>query len=436
MKGNKGMSVHSVSKLAILGGPKTVTIQNPEQWEPPYQREIELCTQVIRERSFSQTTAGIPAEFERRFKEFIGTEFCLSQNNGTSTLLAAYFAVGVGPGDEIITPSYGWVCTFGPAMMLGARPVFCDIDPETLLADPVDIERRITPRTRAICVPHLFGNVCDMDGILAVGRKHNVPIIEDCSHSFGATWDGKSIGSLGDVGCFSMQGGTPAGKPVSGGESGVVCTNNRHYYERILLMGHLNRGGFREELTELSYRPLAPTGLALVKFRAAALSMAIGLASIETVEYRNRRIWENYLKIEEGLKDVPGVRLVSRYPKAQPGGCYGNFRGLYDPEVFGGLAAEGFIEAVTAEGASLGGRTYYPYHLHPPFAEGMAFYDDGRGPLTGDYKGYKPGDLPATEAVNPRIIAFPTLIDPKEGYIEQYVAAIRKVAENYKDLVL
>ncbi len=88
-----------------------------------------------------------------------------------------------------------------------------------------------------------------------------------------------------------------------------------------------------------------------------------------------------------------------------------------------------------AEGASLGGRSYPLYHLQPLFAKGMAFYDDGRGPLTGDYKGYQPGDLPVTEAVYPRIIAFPALIDPAPGYVEQYVGAIRKVAENYRQLL-
>lgn len=424
----------SAKDLALLGGPKAVTIQNPEQWCPPIDREIELCTEVIRERAFSQTNEGIPGEFERGFKELVGTEFCLSQNNGTSTLLAAYFAVGVGPGDEIITPSYGWICTFGPSMLLGARPVFCEMDPDTLLADPEDIERRLTPCTKAICVPHLFGNVCDMDRILAVGRKHGIPVIEDCSHSHGARWDGQPIGSLGDIGCFSMQGASPGGKPVAGGEAGVIATNHRRYYERILVMGHLNRSGMVNELTDPNYKAIGSTGFSLVKFRPSALSMAIGLASLETVQYRNKRIWEYYLQIEDGLKGVPGVRVASRYPKAQPGGFYGNFRGIYNPDELGGLPVDTFIEAVNAEGAPLRGRSYPLWHLNPLFAEGLPLHDDGRGPLTGNYQGYKRGDLPVTEEVHPRILAFPTLIEPREGYIEQYVGAIRKVVENYKSL--
>jgi len=429
------MAAGSAAKLALLGGRQAVTIQEPEQWRAPLDREIELCTQVIRDRAFSQTNDGLPLELERRFGDMVGAKFCLSQNNGTSTLLAAYFAVGVGPGDEVITPSYGWICTFAPALLLGARVVFCEVDPDTLLADPADTERRITPRTKAICVPHLFGNVCDMDAILAIGRKHGVPIIEDCSHSHGAEWDGRPIGSLGDVGCFSMQGSAPGGKPVAAGEGGVVVTGNRRYYERILIMGHVNRKGMMEELTDPQYAALGKSGLAMVKLRPSALSMAVGLASLETVQHRSQRIWGHYLQLEEGLEDVPGVRMAGRYARAQPGGFYGNFRGIYDPQELGGLPADRFVEAVCAEGAPLEGRMYPLWHLEPPFARGMAFYDDGRGPLTGDYKGYRPGDLPVSERVHPCVIAFQALIEPKEGFIEQYVAAIQKVADNHTQLL-
>jgi len=425
----------TTEQLAILGGPKAVTIEDYEQWQPPIDREIELCTRVIRDRAYSQTNSGIPAEFERRFREFVGAEFCLSQNNGTSALLAAYFAVGVGPDDEVIVPTYTWVCSFSPATLLGARPVFCDIDPPTLLMDPADVERRITDRTRAICVVHLFGNVCDMDAIMTIARKHDIPVIEDASHSTGATWGGKQVGTIGDVGCFSMQGAVPWGKPIPGGEGGVVVTNNRHYYERILMFGHLNRTGMADEITEPQFRNIAAIGFACLKLRAHALACAIGIAGMETVEYRNRRLRENVAAIYRGLEGVPGVHPPARYPKAEWAGFYGNPHGIYQPDELGGLPAERFIEALAAEGAPTGGRCYPLYHLEPPYAEGMPFYDDGRGPLTGDYRGYRRGDFPQAEEVHPRIIAFPAPIDPKEGFIEQYCAAVAKVAANYQALL-
>ncbi len=424
----------SSATLALLGGAKTVTIENPEQWRPPIEREIELCTQIIRERSFSATNSGVPAQFEQGFKELVGTEFCLSQNNGTSTLLAAYFAVGVGPGDEVITPSYGWICTFGPLFVLGARPIFCEIDPYSTLADPNDIEKRITTKTKAICIPHLFGNVFDLDRVLTIGKKHNIPIIEDCSHSHCAQWDGKNVGSLGDVGCFSMQGGLPGGKPVAGGEAGVVVTNNRDYYERILVMGHLNRRGILDELTDPDYKSIGSTGFAMVKFRPNALSMALGLVALESVKYRSERIWENYQKIEEGLKGLP-LRLAGRYPKAKPGGFHAQFRGIYSPDELDGLSARKFIEAINAEGATLGGNMYPLWHLNPIFAKKLPIYRDGRGPLSDDYRAYKQGDLPITEKIHPNIISFPALMEPKEGYMEQYITAIRKVVDNYKQLL-
>jgi dTDP-4-amino-4,6-dideoxygalactose transaminase len=163
--------------------------------------------------------------------------------------------------------------------------------------------------------------------------------------------------------------------------------------------------------------------------------MAIALVSMDTVEYRSRRIREYYEQIEVALTDVPGLRVVSGYPKALRGGFYGNLRAIYHPEELGGLSRERFLEAVTAEGAALTGRSYPLWHLCPPFARGMAFYDDGRGPLTGDYRGYQPGDLPITEEVHPRILAIPALIEPKDGYVDQLVAAIRKVVDNHQQLL-
>jgi len=164
--------------LALLGGPRACDFDRVELWEPDYDREIELCGQIIRERAFSSTGHPIALEFEHKFRDLVaGTEHVLPQNNGTSTLLAAYFAAGVGPGDEIICPTYTWICSFAPAMVLGATPVFCDLDPETLCLDPADLPRWITPRTKAICVPHLFGNVCDLGPILEIGKAHGIAVI-------------------------------------------------------------------------------------------------------------------------------------------------------------------------------------------------------------------------------------------------------------------
>jgi perosamine synthetase len=428
------MSV-TTQRPAILGGPKAITTEGCERWQPPIEREIELCSQVIRDRAYSQTAGGIPGEFEQRFREFVGADFCLSQNSGTSALLAAYFAVGVGPGDEVIVPTYTWVASFSPAALLGARPAFCDIDRATLLLDPADVERRLTPRTKAICAVHLFGNVCDMDAIMEIARRHGVAVIEDASHAHGAAWDGMPVGTVGDIGCFSLQGALPWGKPVAGGEGGVVVTSNRHYYERILMLGHLNRAGMPEEITDPQFQGMGGIGFACLKLRAHGLACAVALASMETIEYRNRRMRENVAAIFRGLEGIPGVHPPVVHSKATPAGFHGSPHGVYDPNELGGLSVERFTEALAAEGAPTGGRSYPLYHLQKPWAEGMPFYDDGRGPLTGNYAGYQRGDFPNAEEVHPRMISFPAPIDPRDGFIDEYCAAVAKVASNHRALL-
>ena len=427
-----------MSQLALLGGEPVCKFDRAELWEPDRERELELCREVIERRAFSDTGHPVALEFEQKFREKVaGTEYVLPQNNGTSTLLAAYFAVGVGPGDEIITPTYNWICSFGPATLLGARPVFCDIDPETLCLDPADLPNRTTERTRAICVPHLFGAVCDMDPIMEFAREHDLKVIEDCSHSHGATYDGKLIGSLGDVGCFSMQGGSPGGKPVAAGEGGVVATNSRHYYERILAMGHLNRYNIGEELTEEPLRHLTRAGWAMVKFRATNLSLCIATVALDALDYRNRRVQENYDKLLDLIGDVECLKPIKEYPKAKNGGYYGHMRIIYVPEAAGGVPPERFQEAVASEGASLGGRCYEGWDITPPYNTGMAYYDDGRGAISpaGGYVRPQRGGLPNAAKVIPNILALPTMIDPPERYVEAFAAAVEKVAENCNDLL-
>ncbi len=427
-----------MSALALLGGEKLCTFERTELWEPDYDRETALCRQIIEERAFSDTGHPMVLEFEEKFREKVaGTEWVLPQCNGTSTLLAAYFGAGVGPGDEIITPTYNWICSFGPATILGARPVFCDIEPDTLCLDPEDLPRCLSERTRAITVPHLFGSVCDMDRIMAFAREHDLAVIEDCAHTHGAKWDGRPIGSIGDVGSFSMQGSAPSGKPVAAGEGGVVGTSDRECYERILAMGHLNRYNISDELTLEPYSRLTTAGLSLSKFRINNLAIAIATVALDNLEYRNRRVQENYDALLGELQDVECLQPVRFYDRAEPAGYYGNMRILYRPEAVGGLSADTFRAAVVAEGASLAGRNYEGWHLHPPYSTGFPYWRDGRGPLSID-GGYEPPrreDLPQAVEVIPRILALPTMIEPPEGYIEAFAAAVRKVADNFDELL-
>jgi dTDP-4-amino-4,6-dideoxygalactose transaminase len=419
-------------RLAINGGPKAVTVQPRENWKPPKDELKTIVARMIDDGEWSVSGKGTPLEFEKSFQRYIGARYCLTQNNGTSALWSAYYSVGVRPGDEVIHPGYTWICSIAPAVHMGARPVFCEIDPETLLIDPRDMERRITPRTRAVSIVHLYGNVCDMDAIMSIARKRRIAVIEDCSHCHGAEWDGKKVGTIGDVGCFSMQGGPPSGKPIAGGEGGIVVTESRALYERILLFCHLNRNGVEGEFTDPRFKEMAPTNLGL-KFRAHPWALGAGLIFLSSLDYRNDMRRSYRQKIWDGIEGLKGIRPLSIPPKAKPAGFYGGMHMLYQPEQLDGLPVGRFLEALRAEGVDMSHRGYELTHRLKLFAEGFPIYSED-GPLTGSYPGYPKGSLPATEEVHERILGMPTFIEEEPGYSDQVIAAIRKVSEGYREL--
>jgi len=423
-----------------------VTVSTKEKWKRPIEEEKKLIWELLEKGELSGEGSGISKEFEEEFKEFIGCEYCLVVDHGTSALASAYYAAGVGPGDEVITPVAGYIASYAGALHMGARPVFSDIDPHTLLIDPKDVERRITQRTRAINPIHMGGNVCDMDALMDIGRRYGITIIEDAAHATGAEWDGKKIGNVGDITCFSLQGVNPGGKPVAGGEGGVVCTNNRELYERMLIYDHLHRAGVTNELTNPTYRMLDSELLGL-KHRAHPLALAIALVSLKTLPYRVEKVRENWRKISSALKDLPGLEPVQSYPKAKPVlGMYGGYKIIYHPEELGGLPVEKFVEALKAEGVPVKVRMVSSSgpgleHMHSIFQRGFDLWGRNRGPLGGEFfglppfKGYKWGDFPVAESLLNRVLTIPAYIEPEEGLIEQIIEAFRKVCDNYKQLL-
>lgn len=233
----------------------------------------------------NELSGGTPVvrQFEQVWREMTGLKYCLTTCNGTLAIYSALFGLGVGPGDEVICPTYTWICSISPALLLGARPVFCDSDPATMQLDPADVRRRITSKTRAIVVVHLWGWVADMDAIMTISRETGVPVIEDCSHAHGATYKGQAVGSVGHVGCWSLQGT----KPVSGGEGGVLATNNVEIFDRACLLGQVNRMAGMD-LQTASYQEHQPLGLGM-KTRAHPLGIGIALVQLRKLAELNER---------------------------------------------------------------------------------------------------------------------------------------------------
>ena len=441
---------------AVLGGTsvfeKTPDAPYPklEQWHQMAEEEAQVVYEMTLRNELSGVSATVQ-EFEQTWRERHQTRFALSLTNGTAALHSAMFGLGVGPGDEVICPTYTWMGSITPALTLMAKPVFCEVDPRTLLIDVADVRRRMTSRTKAIVAVHLWGNVCDMDALMALSAETGVPVIEDCSHAHGASYKGVPCGSIGQAGAWSLQGS----KPISGGEGGMLATNDVSVFERACLLGQVNRSAnvVGETVEGLRYAHLPPMGLG-VKFRAHPL--AIGIASVQLKKLdklnANRRAYIQ--EISDGLREISGVSPVETYPGTEPAGFFG-FPIHYHEEEMQGLPAPVFAEALRKEGVLANNNPYplvvgdgvpvfsgsmatnsnpYPLlHTLPLFTQGIDMYMDGRGVLCtnamgGGYETYTPGDLPVTEKACSQLIFLPLLTEPVAGAVSGILDAIRKTS--------
>ena len=229
----------------------------------------------------------------------------------------------------------------------------------------------------------------------------------------------------------------PGGKPVSAGEGGIVCTNDRELYERALIYCHLHRPGALDELTNPVYKQLEPQLLGW-KWRAHPLAMALGLVSFESLPYRLERVAASRDELAGKIEGLPGIELAHTYPKAKGSEIYGGLRFLYDTDALDGLPAGKFVEAVAAEGAPLAGpgagqmehlRALYTKDLPGLWGEGHP------GPANMPPPRYKEGDFPVSESLRERVLRCPSWIDPAEGFIGQFANAIEKVVEQHGKLL-
>ncbi len=257
--------------------------------------------------------SGPIRRFEHEFAEMTTTRFALSMNSGTAALHSAYFAVGVGPGTEVIVPAYTWHASATPVLQCGAVPVFCDIDPATLTIDVDAIASLITERTRAICAVHVWGNPCEMDRIVALARDRGVSVVEDCSHAHGARYAGRPVGSWGDVGCFSLH----ASKPVAGGEAGIAVTSDATIYDRMLLLGHVARShnGQAASTFDVGFADLG------VKYQPHPFAIYLARADLGRLDETNTRRAALWAEICDVLQDSP-LRPITTFPQGQRGGYY------------------------------------------------------------------------------------------------------------------
>ncbi len=423
----------SKSKLAIHGGPKTVRGLFPSPWSR-ITKAITLTGDVLgmipriaRGRNTIGDGSGIIKKFENAFAKLTGSEYALAMNNGTATLHSAYFAVGVGPGDEVIVPAYTWHATATPVLQCNATPVFCDIDPQTLTADPDDIERRITERTKAISVVHVWGNPAEMDRIMDIANRHNIAVVEDCSHAHGAVYKGKAVGTWGAVGCFSLN----ASKAVDGGEAGVAVTDDPKLIDRMLVLGHFGR--IKKGLPGNSF-DWGDMSLGH-KYRPHQCAMHLAMGSLKRLSKLNARCAKRWQWLCDELRDVPGIRPQATLPGAVRGG-YLSFVLIYEGKKLGGPSREEFVKAVRKEGAKLTADRYsqvnYTYgmlHKAPLFTSVHRPSVGGSccDPTRPWEDTIRTDTLPVSERLTEQLVSLPRLDSASKGYVRASGRAIAKV---------
>jgi len=238
------------------------------------------------------------ASLENEFAKYCGAKFALATSSGTASLVASLAALGLQPGDEIIVPAYTFVASYTSCIFLGIIPVLSEID-ESLTLDPDDIERHITSHTRAIMPVHMLGNPCDMDRIMAVAKKHKLLVLEDCCQAAGASYKMKKVGTIGDMGAFSLN----VFKTINSGDGGLVVTNDQNLYETAFAMHDQGHKPSRLGV-EVGSRNLL--GL---NFRMNELTAAVGLVQLGKLDMIVTTLREKRKKFKNLIADAKGFKL-------------------------------------------------------------------------------------------------------------------------------
>jgi perosamine synthetase len=235
--------------------------------------------------------------FEAAFKNHLGVSHAVATSSCTGALHMGMAALGIGPGDEVIMADTNWIASAAPIIHLGATPIFVDIRPDSWCIDPDQAEAAISPRTKAILAVHLYGNLCDLERLLAIGERHGIAVIEDAAEAIGSEYFGKRAGSIGRFGAFSFHGT----KTVTTGEGGMFVTNDPALYERVLTLS--NHGRSRGQPKQ--FWP----DIVGFKYKMSNIQAALGCAQMERIEEligRKRQIFHYY---RDRLSDLRGIRM-------------------------------------------------------------------------------------------------------------------------------
>jgi dTDP-4-amino-4,6-dideoxygalactose transaminase len=371
--------------------------------------EDEIQSVVETLRSGWLTTGSKVKRFEEDFARYVGAQHAVAVNSGTAALHLALDAVGIKEGDEVIVPTMTFTATAEVVLYFKARPILVDCQRDTFNLDPTRIEAAITPKTKAIIPVHMAGQPCDMDAILSIARKHDLRVIEDAAHSLPAGYRGHTLGTIGDITCFSFY----ATKTITTGEGGMATTNNSEWAQRMRMMSlhGISHDAWKRYTKEGSwYYEVVSPGF---KYNLTDIAAAIGIEQLKKCDEfweARRRIATIYEKAFAGLEEiqVPLCRNDVQH-------AWHLFVIQLNVERLR-INRNQFIDALREK--EIGTSVHFiPLHLHPYYR---------------DKFGYRPEDFPNARAAFERIISLPIYPGMSKADVEKVTGAVRDIARQYR----
>jgi len=329
------------TKPALLGGPKAHPTDFPD-WPVIGKTEENSLLDVLHSKSWGRLNGKAVASFEEEFKKLTGAKHCLGVSSGTSALYTALGALDIGPGDEVIIPVYTFIATYNVVVLNYALPVFVDTDIKSFQVDAKQIEPAISAQTKVIMPVHIGGSPADLDSIMDLGNKHNIPVLEDACQAHLAEWRGKKVGTLGLTGAFSFQ----SSKNLNSGEGGALLTNDDRFAESCY--NFHNQGRHVSDPND-SYSPTRGTNLRLTEFQGNLL-----LAQMTRLVDQARLRSANATYLTSLLNEIPGIHPAKLY-NGVTNSAYHLYMFRYDKGEFMNMARDRFLEALRAEGIPCSG---------------------------------------------------------------------------------
>ena len=400
-----------MEKIALYGGEKTKTT--------PYgtgkrfgKEELALLEEALNQNTLFYWYGKMTRELCRKFADMYGAKYCAASSSGTASIHVALGAVGVGPGDEVITSPITDMGSVIGILFQNATPIFADLDPNSYNMTAESVAAKITDRTKAIVVVHLAGNACEIDKIVELAHAKGIYVIEDCAQAYGCKYKGRYVGTFGDIGCYSLN----DFKHISAGDGGMILTDNEEFYHNAVMFADKNYNRFGTEVA----KNVSTLG---INYRMNELTAAVGIAQLDKVEDICAKRHAYGDKLNEALQGIPGLYPHKVLPDCE---CsYWFYMLRIDAEEFGADRNE-FAKALQAEGVPAGAG-YIPYCVYQyDMFKNRTAYPGGSNYPFGDTR-YNAGDCPNAEA----ILATAVKLVVNEFYaqqdLEDTIKAIKKV---------